>query len=105
MESVRVVRWQSDGPVSEVSLRLLFAAENLEASRWSNSPGDTYEAHDHNYHKVIYVVEGSITFQLPVTGEEVGLHSGHRLELPSGTVHSATVGSEGVICLEAHRSL
>jgi hypothetical protein len=32
----------------------------------------------------------------------VNLATGDRLELPAGTMHGATVGSDGVECLEAH---
>ncbi len=104
MEPVRVRRWQGEHPVNEARLRELLAAENLEAYTWSNGRGDTYGPHDHKYHKVIYVVEGSITFGLPDTGEEILLHAGDRLDLPAGIVHSAVVGPGGVTCLEAHRS-
>ena len=30
-------------------------------------------------------------------------HVGDRLELPAGVAHNASVGPEGVVCLEAHR--
>jgi quercetin dioxygenase-like cupin family protein len=62
-----------------------------------------YGAHDHPYHKVIYVVQGSITFGLPGEGRRVALDAGDRLELPPGVVHEAVVGPRGVVCLEAHR--
>jgi quercetin dioxygenase-like cupin family protein len=52
---------------------------------------------------VIYVVRGSITFGLPEPGEKLSLNAGDRLDLPAGTVHDAVVGSEGVMCLEAHK--
>ena len=105
MRSVRIVRWPAtDGvEVSEAALRSSLADEGLGAIRWSNGPGDTYAAHSHDYHKIIYVVEGSITFDLPTSHEEVLLRPGDRLELPRGTTHSARVGSDGVVCLEAHR--
>lgn len=62
-----------------------------------------YAAHRHSYHKVIYVIRGSITFGLPDTGDKVTLNSGDRLELPAGVTHDAVVGKQGVVCLEAHR--
>ncbi len=45
---------------------------------------------------------GSITFHLTQLGDDVELAAGERLDLPAGTVHGATVGSNGVGCLEAH---
>ena len=77
-------------------------AEGLDPSSWSNGPGDRYGAHEHGYDKVIVVAVGSITFGLPGAGRSVGLATGDRLELPAGTSHDATVGRDGVTCLEAH---
>jgi quercetin dioxygenase-like cupin family protein len=76
--------------------------EGLSYYRWSNAPGDVYSAHTHPYHKVIYVVQGSITFSLPNQGRDVTLHVGDRLDLPPGVTHNAIVGPRGVACLEAH---
>jgi quercetin dioxygenase-like cupin family protein len=88
------------GPVTSVAARL--AGEGLDASPWSNGPGDRYAAHEHGYDKVIVVESGSIAFELPATWSVVALEAGDRLELPAGTVHSAVVGPHGVTCREAH---
>jgi quercetin dioxygenase-like cupin family protein len=77
--------------------------EGLRPYSWSNGPGDVYAAHKHDYDKVIYVVSGSITFGLPTEQREIRIEAGDRLDLPAGTVHDAHVGSQGVLCLEAHR--
>jgi uncharacterized protein YjlB len=76
--------------------------EGLDASPWSNGPGDRYAAHEHAYDKVIVVERGSIVFGLPADGRSVSLVVGDRLELPAGTRHDAVVGPSGVTCLEAH---
>ena len=70
---------------------------------WSNGPGFWYPVHDHPYAKVIVVLKGSITFYLPTEKNEVVMKKGNRLDLPPGTDHSATVGAEGVTCLEGQR--
>ena len=70
---------------------------------WSNGPGDRYSAHSHGYEKVLYCVEGSITFALEAEGRDVELRPGDRLELPAGARHSAVVGSQGCVCIEGHR--
>ena len=80
------------------------AAEGLSASEWGNGPGYTYAAHRHAYDKVLVARAGSITFHLTELGRDVELLSGERLELPADTLHGATVGAQGVICLEAHAS-
>jgi mannose-6-phosphate isomerase-like protein (cupin superfamily) len=77
-------------------------AEGLDPSAWGNGPGDRYAPHEHGYDKVLVVAAGSIRFGLPQRGETVDLAVGDRLDLPAGTMHDATVGQDGVTCLEAH---
>ena len=70
---------------------------------WSNGPGDRYAPHSHNFEKVLYCVEGSITFVLESEGRSLELKSGDRMVLPAGSVHSAVVGGGGCTCIEGHR--
>lgn len=77
-------------------------AEGLDPGSWANGPGDVYAAHAHGYDKVLVCAAGGIVFGLPGRGERVGLAVGDRLDLPAGTRHDATVGPDGVTCLEAH---
>ncbi|MBW2518022.1 MAG: cupin, partial [Deltaproteobacteria bacterium] len=70
-EKVEVIRWSDDTAPDEALLRSMMAAEDLHPYGWSNGPGDVYGAHDHSYHKVIYVIRGSITFGLPDAGDKV----------------------------------
>jgi quercetin dioxygenase-like cupin family protein len=77
-------------------------AEGLSASGWGNGPGYTYAPHRHDYDKVLVATSGSITFHLTDRGQDVVLGTGDRLDLPAGTTHAATVGGDGVQCLEAH---
>ena len=84
----------------ELEARL--SAEGLAASAWSNGPGDSYAPHRHSYDKVLVAAAGSIRFHLSELGRDIDLNETHRLELPAGTLHGATVGSAGVTCLEAH---
>jgi mannose-6-phosphate isomerase-like protein (cupin superfamily) len=65
---------------------------------WSNGPGDRYAEHSHPYEKVLYCVEGSITFTL--RDRDVRLGPGDRMVLPPGTPHGATVGPLGCTCIE-----
>ena len=102
-QGYKVDAWQGDSPPSEIEIRRLLGEQGLSGYRWSNGPGDVYGAHSHPYHKVIYVLQGSITFTLPEIDEQVTLDSGDRLDLPAGVVHEAVVGQQGVICLEAHK--
>ena len=79
-----------------------FATEGCSNPRsWSNGPGDVYGRHTHGYHKVLFCLEGSITFHLD-TGD-MTLEAGDRLDLEPGTEHGATVGPPGCVCMEASR--
>ena len=95
--------WPQDQELNPKAVEARMKAEGLSYYRWANGPGDVYSAHVHNYHKVIYVVRGSITFGLPETGTQMALSAGNRLDLPAGITHNAVVGSQGVVCLEGHR--
>jgi uncharacterized protein YjlB len=90
---------------AESDIRRAMAQEGLDPYRWSNGPGDVYGAHHHGFHKVIYVVRGSITFGLPDTGDRLLLSAGDRLDLPAGVRHDAVVGPQGVVCLEGHQTV
>jgi mannose-6-phosphate isomerase-like protein (cupin superfamily) len=86
----------------ETGLIARLRTEGFDPSSWGNGPGDRYAPHEHGYDKVLVVAAGSIRFGLPERGETVDLAVGDRLDLPGGTVHDATVGPDGVTCLEAH---
>lgn len=101
--SPRVTPWADSVPPSRSNLWQLMATEGLDPYAWSNGPYDIYSAHTHSYDKVIYVVQGSITFGLPELGQSLTLKAGDRLDLPAETVHNAHVGGEGVVCLEGHK--
>ena len=76
-----------------------FESEGLTPETWSNGAGHTYGEHTHPYHKVLYCVAGTITFH--TESGDIEMRPGDRLDLPAGTAHSATVGPEGVTCMEA----
>jgi quercetin dioxygenase-like cupin family protein len=77
--------------------------EASDCYSWSNGPGDRYAPHTHAFEKVLYCVEGSITFVLEGEGRTLELEAGDRMVLPPGTVHSAVVGEHGCSCIEGRR--
>ena len=99
----RVTPWAGSVPPAQSTLWQLMTDEGLSPYSWSNGPRDAYSAHSHSYNKVIYVVQGSITFGLPELGKKLTLQAGDRLDLPANIVHDAVVGPTGVVCLEAHK--
>ena len=90
--------------VTESRLMEQLRGEGLKPTRWTNDPHAVYGTHDHPYGKVLVVASGAITFTLTATERAIPMRPGDRLEIPPRTPHSAVVGPEGVVCLEAHRS-
>ena len=103
---MEVIRWQKTTPPQEQELRKRMQEEGLSPYAWSNGPGEQYAVHSHSYQKVLYCVSGSIRFILPdyaANGENIDLAPGDCMILPAGVRHSALVGPQGVVCLEAAR--
>lgn len=59
---------------------------------FSDPPGATYGAHQHDYIEVRWLVEGEVTFG--VGAQEYILHPGDRLDMPANTVHTARIHPE-----------
>lgn len=100
----KLTRWAKSTPPTRQELHALYRSEDLSPYEWSNGPGDEYSAHTHSYHKVLYIVSGSITWILPDLNQEIETFPGDRIDLPRGTAHAARVGPHGVVCLEGHIS-
>lgn len=100
MTGAHRTEWEGPPPsAADISAR--FVAEGLSPHSWGNSPGDRYGWHEHEYHKVLYCVSGGIRFH--TDDGDVDLRPGDRMDLEPGTRHAATVGPEGVECMEAPR--
>jgi quercetin dioxygenase-like cupin family protein len=87
------------GPRSSAEAVAALRAEGLAPRPWANAPGDRYGWHRHPYHKRLYCVQGSIVFH--TRNGDLALAAGDRLELPAAVDHAATVGADGVACVEA----
>jgi mannose-6-phosphate isomerase-like protein (cupin superfamily) len=70
----------------------------LEPHWWSNAPGETYSRHSHSYHKVLFCLAGTIVFH--TNDGDIELHPGDRLDVEPGLEHAASVGPQGVECVE-----
>jgi len=92
-----VTPWADPVAPTQSTLWRLMADEGLNPYSWSNGPFDVYSAHSHSYDKVIYVVEGSITFGLPELGKQLTWKTSDRFVLPACIVHDAQVGAQRVV--------
>ena len=95
----RIERSTRTQPTRE-ELRQWFEDQGMSPREWSNAPGDTYDWHAHGYRKVLYCLSGSIVFHTKDSGD-LELQAGDRLDVEPGTDHAATVGPQGVECIEA----
>ncbi len=93
-----IERWQGPPP-TEDQVEARFGEEGLSPRSWGNEPHYRYEWHEHDRHKILYCVEGSITFH--TREEDHLLEAGDRLDIEPHTQHAATVHDEGVTCIEA----
>jgi len=95
----RLTKRRSRGRVTKRKLLAEFAGEGLVAHEWSSPPGEYFDWHTHPFRDVIRCLSGSIVFHLHEG--DMALTPGDRFEMDPNTEHSATVGAEGVTCLES----
>lgn len=95
----RLTKAASTRRITKRHLLKKFSAEGLAAYEWSNQAGEYFDWHSHPFRDVIRCLSGSIVFHLK--NESIELKPGDRFEMDPGTEHAATVGANGVICLEA----
>jgi quercetin dioxygenase-like cupin family protein len=97
-----VRRWNQalDGPPSEAALRAKLEALGYRVARYTYEPGTVFPDHRHGGDKIDAVISGR--FRLVVSGHLAVLGPGDWVEVPRGSVHSATVlGDEPVVSLDA----
>jgi len=98
--AARVEKAEGSAP-SRQEIEATFEQEDLRPHSWGNAPAERYDWHAHTYHKVLYCVSGSIVFH--TRDGDLELQAGDRMEVEPGTEHAATVGPNGVGCMEAAR--
>ncbi len=96
--SARMQKAVDEAPALE-KIEAKFAEEGLSPHVWGNEPNYEYGRHSHGNHKVLYCVSGSIVFH--TNDGDFPLEPGDRLDVEPGTDHAATVGPDGVRCMEA----
>jgi mannose-6-phosphate isomerase-like protein (cupin superfamily) len=93
---------KTSGTADRTEALAALESEGCGAPRsWANGAADRYGRHEHDFHKVLFCLSGSIVFH--TDDGDVDLTAGDRLDLPAGTAHAATVGPTGCECIEASR--
>lgn len=101
---VQILRWPHARAFPAGEVFAFFEARGIAPTQWTNAPGSVFDVHHHPYRKTLFCVLGAITFSLPDVRRDVRLAPGDRLILPVGTRHGATVGPDGVTCIEGAES-
>jgi quercetin dioxygenase-like cupin family protein len=99
---LKVTPWPDDTLPTEDELQDYFENQELKVLRWSQPSQGTMAGHTHGYHKVLFVLEGTVKFEFPTRHQTINLKVGDRLDLPAGVRHNVEAGDAGVRCIEAH---
>jgi hypothetical protein len=95
--------WVGGAALTRVSISLLLSSEGLETHTWQGEVGEVYHLLSLPYQRILWVAQGSLIVNLPLTKQKFILHKGDRLDLLPNIEHLAIVGPVGVICVEARR--
>jgi quercetin dioxygenase-like cupin family protein len=98
---LEVIPWNGGPPPIEDTLREQLTEEGFDVFRWRDEVGTDYQPHSHDHDESLWIVEGDMTFG--AGGREFRLHTGDRLMLPKGTIHTARAGARGVTYLIGER--
>jgi quercetin dioxygenase-like cupin family protein len=95
-------RWQAPSLPTPEQLKMIFSNEGLDPYLEEYRAGEKIENHKHPFDEIRMVIEGELL--MDVSGNQLALRPGDRIEIPSNTIHSTEArGSESCICLCAKR--
>jgi hypothetical protein len=99
--SAEVTRWQgSQHPTTSLITRMM-EKEGMRAYAWNGTPNKQFPTTSNNFHRILYIVAGSLEVNLPDENHRYTLKTGDRLIVPAGIRYSLIVGPQGADCLEA----
>lgn len=87
------IPWDGEGDPVRSRLEESLLEDGYDPFAWVDEPGKRYEPHTHSHDESIWIIRGSMTFQ--IGGQAYDLGPGDRLILPRGSEHEATAGPEG----------
>lgn len=99
--TVTITRWQGSHHPSMSKIIQLMKEDGLRPYMWMNMPNHRYAVRSHNYHKVMYVIDGNVEVTLPDSNQRITLQAGDRIDIPKGTRHGTIIGRSGAKCVEA----
>lgn len=98
-----VSRWSAPTAPTEKQVYILFELEGLESSKEVFQKNQKVSEHRHPLTEIRYIIEGQLLFN--ISGTQVLLRAGDRVEIPANTKHSfSTVDSDVTVSICAYRS-
>ncbi len=97
-----VTRWQAPVLPTIEQVKMIFEAEGLSPSEETLAPQTVIPDHRHPFDEVRMVLQGAMF--LNISGNQLLLRPGDRIEIPANTRHSKSVeDSEACVCVVASR--
>lgn len=97
-----VTRWQAPVLPTPEQIKMIFQAEGLTPSEEHLPANSLVRDHRHPFDEVRMVISG--TLLLNISGNQLLLRAGDRVQIPSNTRHSKTAtGTEDCVCVVASR--
>lgn len=78
---------------SETQIKKIITKRGFRPFRITNSPGYTYEAHEHSTIKLLVFLSGSM--EIDLGGQVIVCQKNDQLSIEPNTIHSAIVGKKG----------
>jgi len=91
--TLQMIPWNGDGEPVRSQLEETLLEEGFDPFAWMDEPGKRYEPHSHAHDESIWIIRGSMQFE--IGGKSYSLSPGDRLMLPRATQHEAMAGPEG----------
>ena len=76
---LKVTPWDKEEPPTEADLAEQLGEQELRVYHWSSPPEGMFAGHTHGYHKVLFILEGSIEFEFPTRHQSIRLKAGDGL--------------------------
>jgi quercetin dioxygenase-like cupin family protein len=97
-----VTRWQAPVLPTSEQIKMIFEAEGLAPADEVLEPKVVIPDHRHPFDEVRIVMSG--TLFMNISGNQILLRAGDRIDIPANTRHSkSTQGEDACVCIIANR--
>ena len=100
-QSIQVRRWAGGQHPTMHTITSKMQDEGLRPYMSINSPNTRQAVRSHGYHKVLYVIDGTLEVIFPDSNQRVTLRSGDRIDVPASVRHGTITRTGGATCVEA----